>query len=71
MVCRDCGTTNARTEPRCVQCNRRLHRSINERLDPLGAKAVSMKWIYAMGAVLLLALAWFILAQFSGLRIFE
>ena len=71
VVCRDCGTTNARTEPRCVQCNRRLHRSINERLDPLGAKAVSMKWIYAMGAVLLLALAWFILAQFSGLRIFE
>jgi hypothetical protein len=40
-------------------------------LDPLGAKAVSMKWVYAMGAVLLLALAWFILVQFSGLRILE
>lgn len=71
VVCRDCGTTNPRTEPRCLKCNRRLHRSINERLDPLGAKAVSMKWIYAMGGVLLLALAWFILVQFSGLRIFE
>lgn len=71
IVCRDCGSTNARTEPRCSKCNRRLHRSINERLDPLGAKAVSMKWVYAMGAVLLLALAWFVLVQFSGLRIFE
>jgi hypothetical protein len=54
-----------------VKCNRRLHRSINERLDPLGAKAVSMKWVYAMGAVLLLTLAWFLLVQFSGLRILE
>ncbi|MEY4692335.1 MAG: hypothetical protein RIT19_2660 [Verrucomicrobiota bacterium] len=71
VVCRDCGTTNARSEPRCVKCNRRLHRSINERLDPLGAKAVSMKWVYAMGAVLLLTLAWFLLVQFSGLRILE
>lgn len=71
VVCRDCGSTNARSEPRCLKCNRRLHRSINERLDPLGAKAVSMKWVYAMGAVLLLALAWFILVQFSGLRIFN
>jgi hypothetical protein len=71
VVCRDCGTTNARTEPRCSECNRRLHRSIGERLDPLGAKSVSMRWAYAMGAVLLLAFAWFILVQFSGLRIFE
>ena len=71
VVCRDCKSTNARSEPRCLKCNRRLHRSINERLDPLGAKAVSMKWFYAMAAILLLALAGFILVQFSGLRIFE
>lgn len=71
VVCRDCNTTNARSEPRCLKCNRRLHRSINERLDPLGAKAVSMKWFYAMVAILLLALAGFILVHFSGLRIFE
>jgi hypothetical protein len=30
-----------------------------------------MKWFYAMAAILLLALAGFILVQFSGLRIFE
>lgn len=71
VVCRDCGTTNARSEPRCSKCNRRLHRSINERLDPLGAKNISMKWIYAMAAILLLALAGFILVQFSGFRILE
>jgi hypothetical protein len=71
VVCRDCSTTNARTEPRCLKCNRRLHRSINERLDPLGAKNISMKWVYAMAAILLLALAVFILVQFSGFRIFE
>jgi hypothetical protein len=71
VVCRDCGSTNARSEPRCLQCNRRLHRSINERLDPLGAKAVSMKWAYAVLAIVLLSLAGFILIRFSGLRIFE
>ena len=71
VVCRDCATTNARSEPRCLKCNRRLHRSINERLDPLGAKNVSMKWVYVMAAVLLLSLAGFILVQFSGFRIFE
>ena len=71
VVCRDCDTTNARSEPRCLKCNRRLHRSINERLDPLGAKNVSMKWVYVMAAVLLLSLAGFILVQFSGFRIFE
>ena len=71
VVCRDCETTNARSEPRCLKCNRRLHRSINERLDPLGAKNVSMKWVYVMAAVLLLSLAGFILVQFSGFRIFE
>jgi hypothetical protein len=40
-------------------------------LDPLGAKNVSMKWVYVMAAVLLLSLAGFILVQFSGFRIFE
>jgi hypothetical protein len=30
-----------------------------------------MKWIYAMAAILLLALAGFILVQFSGFRILE
>lgn len=71
VVCRDCGATTARAEPRCLKCNRRLHRSIGERIDPLGAKSVSMRWVYAMAAVLLLTLALYLLVRYSGLRILE
>lgn len=71
IVCRDCGATNARTEPRCHQCNRRLHRSIGEKLSPVGAKSVSMRWVYAMAAVLLLTLALYLLVRYSGLPIFD
>jgi hypothetical protein len=71
IVCRDCGATNARTEPRCHQCNRRLHRSIGEKLNPVGAKSVSMRWVYAMAAVLLVTLALYLLVRYSGLPIFD
>lgn len=71
IVCRDCGATNPRTGPRCHRCNRRLHRSIGEKLNPVGAKSVSMRWVFVMIAVLLLVLALWVLVQFSGLRIFD
>lgn len=71
IVCRDCGATNARTEPRCHQCNRRLHRSIGEKLNPVGAKSVFMRWVYAMAAVLLVTLALYLLVRYSGLPIFD